>query len=173
MIKIKRKPSVRTPRKKTASRPPAKAAAGRSRVPDHGRGQRTQKGKRPVVAAPATPAPRPDTSRPRAMAIAQVGLAKKAEDVLLLDVRGLTSYADYFVVMSADSERQASAIADAIDEQLEAQGATKIGVEGQSGGRWVLIDYGDVVAHVFHPEARSLYDIEGLWADAPRIVVEG
>jgi ribosome-associated protein len=105
------------------------------------------------------------------MAIAQVGLAKKAEDVLVIDVRGLTSYADYFVIMSADSERQASAIADAIDEQLEAHGASKVGVEGHSGGRWVLIDYGDVVAHVFHPEARSFYDLEGLWADAPRIAV--
>src|SRR5918912_1599347 len=110
--------------------------------------------------------------RPRATAVAQAGLDKKAEDVLVLDVRGLTSYADYFVLMTADSERQAGAIADAVDERLEAQGATKVGVEGYESGRWILIDYGDVVAHVFNREARGFYDLEGLWADAPRFAVE-
>jgi ribosome-associated protein len=93
--------------------------------------------------------------------------------VLVLDVRGLTSYADYFVVMTADSDRQAGAIADAIDERLSAEGATKVGVEGYESGRWILVDYGDVVAHVFNREARSFYDLEGLWADAPRFTVEG
>jgi ribosome-associated protein len=107
------------------------------------------------------------------MLVAQAGLDKKAEDVLVLDVRGLTSYADYFVLMTADSERQAGAIADAVDERLEAQGATKVGVEGYESGRWILIDYGDVVAHVFNREARGFYDLEGLWADAPRFPVEG
>ncbi len=88
-------------------------------------------------------------------------------------MRGLTSYADWFVLMTADSERQAGAIADAIDEKLKAAGQTKVGSEGYSGGRWVLIDYGDVVAHVFGREARQFYDLEGLWADAPRFPVEG
>jgi ribosome-associated protein len=123
-------------------------------------------------AAP-TPAERPDTARPRAMLVAQAGLDKKAEDVLVLDVRGLTSYADYFVVMTADSDRQAGAIADAVDERLKAEGATKVGVEGYQSGRWILVDYGDVVAHVFNREARGFYDLEGLWADAPRFTVEG
>jgi ribosome-associated protein len=127
-------------------------------------------------AAPAAaprPVERPDASRPRAMLVAQAGLDKKAEDVLVLDVRGLTSYADYFVLMTADSDRQAGAIADAVDERLEAQGATKVGVEGYESGRWILIDFGDVVAHVFNREARGFYDLEGLWADAPRFAVEG
>jgi ribosome-associated protein len=124
-------------------------------------------------AAPAAPAERPDPARPRAMLVAQAGLDKKAEDVLVLDVRGLTSYADYFVLMTADSERQAGAIADAVDERLKREGATKVGVEGYESGRWILIDYGDVVAHVFNPEARGFYDLEGLWADAPRFAVEG
>ncbi len=131
--------------------------------------------------APAAPAPQvvartlegPDPSRPRALDIAQAGLDKKAEDVLVLDVRGLTSYADYFVLMTADSDRQAGAIADAVDEKLKAQGATKVGVEGYESGRWILVDYGDVVAHVFSREARGFYDLEGLWADAPRFAVQG
>lgn len=171
MTKIKKKLAISTARK--GARPPSRAIAGYPQASDRSRWRRSRKGKHSVaIAAPFTTEPRPDTSRPRALAIAQAGLAKKAENVLLIDVRALTSYADYFVIMSADSERQASAIADAIDEQLKAQGATQIGVEGHSGGRWVLIDYGDVVAHVFHPDARSFYDIEGLWADASRISIE-
>jgi ribosome-associated protein len=106
------------------------------------------------------------------MTVAQAGLDKKAEDVLLLDVRGLTSYADYFVLLTADNERQASAIADEIDDRLSKEGAEKVGAEGH-GGRWVLIDYGDVVAHVFSRDARGFYDLEGLWADATRIPVQG
>ncbi|GEJ59480.1 ribosome silencing factor [Anaeromyxobacter diazotrophicus] len=125
----------------------------------------------PSAAAPA-PAERPDAARPRALEIAQAGLDKKAEDVLVLDVRGLTSYADYFVLMTADSDRQAGAIADGVDERLKAQGATKVGVEGYESGRWILVDYGDVVAHVFSREARGFYDLEGLWADAPRFQVQ-
>jgi ribosome-associated protein len=119
------------------------------------------------------PRPAPDESRPRAMEVARAGLDKKAEDVLVIDVRGLSSYADYFVLMTADSDRQAGAIADAVDEKLKAQGASKVGVEGYESGRWILIDYGDVVAHVFNREARGFYDLEGLWADAPRFAVEG
>lgn len=126
----------------------------------------------PIVAAPAA-AGEPDPSRPRALDVAQAGLDKKAEDVIVLDVRGLTSYADYFVLMTADSDRQAGAIADAVDERLKGRGATKVGVEGYESGRWILIDYGDVVAHVFNRESRSFYDLEGLWADAPRLAVEG
>jgi len=137
---------------------------------------------RPAVAAPVEVAPplaveptaeSPDAGRPRALDIARAGLDKKAEDVIVLDVRGLTSYADYFVVMTADSDRQAGAIADAVDEKLKERGATKVGVEGYESGRWILIDYGDVVAHVFNRESRGFYDLEGLWADAPRFTVEG
>jgi ribosome-associated protein len=126
----------------------------------------------PAVQVAARPVDGPDPSRPRALDIAQAGLDKKAEDVLVLDVRGLTSYADYFVLMTADSDRQAGAIADAVDEKLKAQGASKVGVEGYESGRWILVDYGDVVAHVFSREARGFYDLEGLWADAPRFAVQ-
>jgi ribosome-associated protein len=105
------------------------------------------------------------------MLIAQAALDKKAEDVTVLDVRGLTSYADYFVVATADSERQAGAIADAVEQMMKARGVSKVGVEGYEGGRWILVDYGDVVAHVMNRESRGFYDLEGLWADAPRFTV--
>jgi ribosome-associated protein len=121
-------------------------------------------------AAPAA-APSPDTARPTAVAIAKAGLDKKAEDVTVLDVRGLTSYADYFVVMTADSERQASAIADHVEDTMKRLGVSKVNVEGYETGRWILVDYGDVVAHVMNKESRGFYDLEGLWADAPRFLV--
>jgi ribosome-associated protein len=118
------------------------------------------------------PATTPDSARPTAVAIAKAALDKKAEDVTVLDVRGLTSYADYFVVMTADSDRQASAIADHVEQTMKQQGVAKVGVEGYETGRWILVDYGDVVAHVMNRESRGFYDLEGLWADAPRFQVE-
>jgi ribosome-associated protein len=147
--------SIGTARRPVAPRPPGKPA------------------KPGVAAAPPAPvAPaKPDEARPTAMLIAQAGLDKKAEDVTVLDVRGLTSYADYFVVMTADSDRQASAIADAVEQTMKEKGVTKVGVEGYEGGRWILVDYGDVVAHVMNKESRGFYDLEGLWADAPRFTV--
>jgi ribosome-associated protein len=128
-------------------------------------------GPRPSTAAAIAPAP-VDGARPTAMAIAHAGLDKKAEDVTVLDVRGLASYADYFVVMTADSDRQASAIADHLEETMKKQGVSKVGVEGYETASWILVDYGDVVAHVMSRESRGLYDLEGLWADAPRFHVE-
>lgn len=103
---------------------------------------------------------------------AQACLDKKAENVVILDVRGLTSYADYFVVASGSSDRQVTAIADNVEETMKKAGNRPIGMEGYTRGHWVLIDFGDVVAHVFYEEARGFYDIEGLWADAVRIPVE-
>ncbi len=130
---------------------------------------------RPRRAAPAA-APSsglPDSGRPTAVAIAKAALDKKAEDVTVLDVRGLTGYADYFVLMTADSDRQASAIADHVEQSMKTAGISKVGVEGYETGRWILLDYGDVVAHVMSKESRGFYDLEGLWADAPRFQVEG
>jgi ribosome-associated protein len=144
----------------------------RSRKPERRKAASPRRGPAPIPAGKPA-AEGPDHSRARAVAIAEAGLGKKAEKVTVLDVRGLTGYADYFVIMTAESEPQASAIADAVDERLDAMGATRLGVEGHSAGRWVLIDYGDVVAHVFNPEARMFYDLEGLWADAPRVAVQG
>jgi ribosome-associated protein len=115
----------------------------------------------------------PDPGRDTALAVARAGLDKKAEDVLVFDVRGLSSYADYLVLMSADSDRQAGAIADHVDQQLKEAGHSKIAVEGYETGTWIIVDYGDVVIHVMGRETRSFYDLEGLWADAPRVEIKG
>ena len=158
---------------------PSKGSRGGGRGARAGVGPR-RKAPRPVhkpavrTKRPAAPAPEgPDTARPTAVAIARAGLDKKAEDVTVLDVRGLTSYADYFVVMTADSDRQASAIADHVEDTMKQLGVSKVNVEGYETGRWILVDYGDVVAHVMNKESRGFYDLEGLWADAPRFQVEG
>jgi ribosome-associated protein len=151
---------------------PGRTKPARSAGRESARKGKVSSGLAPRVSKPL-PAPKKAEASPRALAIAHAGLEKKAEDVLVLDLRGLTSYTDYCVLMTTDSDRQAAAIADHVEQQLKADGAEKVGMEGHSGGRWVLIDYGDVIAHVFSREARSFYDLEGLWADAPRISVKG
>jgi ribosome-associated protein len=127
-------------------------------------------------AAPQARAPvpgQPDPSRETALQVARAGLDKKAEGVTVFDVRGLSSYADYLVIMTADSDRQSGAIADHVDQQLKAAGHAKIAVEGYEAGNWIIVDYGDVVTHVMGRETRAFYDLEGLWADAPRVEVKG
>ncbi|HZP96673.1 MAG TPA: ribosome silencing factor [Candidatus Limnocylindria bacterium] len=114
---------------------------------------------------------RPDVA-PRAMADLVVDAAsdKKAEDILVLNVSEVTTIADLFVICSGRGERQVQAIADAIVEKAKAAGRQPIGVEGYNAGRWILIDLGDVVTHVFVPEERALYRLERLWGDAPVVL---
>lgn len=88
---------------------------------------------------------------------------------MVLDVAALSNVANYLVIASGDSVRQVKAIADAVDEALAGEGVRLLHSEGAEHGRWVLMDYGDVVVHVFHREAREFYRIERLWADAPVI----
>jgi len=109
---------------------------------------------------------------PRAMADVVVDAAsdKKAEDILVLNVSEVTTITDLFVIMSGRGERQVQAIADAIIEKAKAAGRQPFGVEGYNGGRWVLIDLGDVVVHAFVPEERELYRLERLWGDAPVVL---
>jgi ribosome-associated protein len=114
-------------------------------------------------------APTAAASLEEARIAVSTGADKKAENIVVLDVRTLTSYADYLVIMSASSDRQVSAIADAIDDELRKAGHRPIGVEGSGTSNWVLIDTGDIVVHVFLEEAREFYDLDRLWADAPRI----
>ena len=80
----------------------------------------------------------------------------------------MTSYADYFVVASGDSERQVAAMAAYVREKMKEKAIRPLSSDGQDNGRWVLLDFGDVVAHFFLVEARAFYDLEGLWVDAPR-----
>lgn len=112
------------------------------------------------------------SSREIAEIAAIAGFDRKAEDVRVLDVQGLSSYADYLVLMTATSDRQVSAVADAIDAALKKSGVRTLGVEGVGAGNWILIDTGDVVVHVFHHEARGFYDLDSLWSDAKRVTVK-
>jgi len=95
-----------------------------------------------------------------------VALDKKGSDLLVLNLSEISSFADYFVICSATSDRQAQAIADAIEERLRAAGRRPISVEGYGTSRWILLDYGDVLFHVFLEESRRFYGLERLWGDA-------
>ena len=88
-------------------------------------------------------------------------------------MRELTSFADTFVLATGRSDRQVRAIADAIVEALEARGEKPLGVEGHQDARWILIDLGDLVVHVFQPDVREHYDLDRLWSDAPPLDLEG
>ena len=104
-----------------------------------------------------------------AQACAAAALDKKAENVLILDVSKLTSFADYFVICSAPSERQAQAIAHHVRSELKENGAPVLGTEGLEEGSWVLVDFGDVIFHSFLDSSRDRYNLEGFWADAKSI----
>ena len=102
-------------------------------------------------------------------ACARIALDAKAEDLVALDLRGLTFFTDYFLIMSGRSTRHVQALAEALEEELHAKRADRRHSEGLSEGLWVLLDLGDVVAHIFYHEQRAFYDLEGLWHDAPRV----
>ena len=100
-------------------------------------------------------------------------LDKKAFDLDVLSVADLTSIADYFILSSASSERQAQAIADAVQERLRAELKVKpLLVEGSTPGRWILIDFGDFIVHVFTEDCRRFYGLERLWGDAPNVTAD-
>jgi ribosome-associated protein len=120
------------------------------------------------VAAESAPA----ASQERAVAMAQAALAGKAQDLILLHVTPLTSLADFFLVCSGNSDRHVRAIAERVEEAGRELGCKPLHREGERSGRWVLLDYGDVVVHVFDPPTREFYDFVQLWADAPRLTVE-
>lgn len=116
----------------------------------------------------------PDASRQLALQVAEAALDKKAARIEIIDVRGKVDYTDYVVVMSGRSDRQVAAIARGIEEDLKRKHGTQCsGVEGLPQGNWVLLDFGDVVAHIFHQDTRGYYDLEALWLDADRVEVEG
>jgi ribosome-associated protein len=112
-----------------------------------------------------------DAARERATAIAVAALDKKAVGVEILDVAGKVDYADFLVIMTGRSDRHAQALAQGIEEALKKKGVRPMSVEGLPHGSWVLMDFGDVVVHVFRDETRQLYDLEGLWLDARRLPV--
>lgn len=110
-----------------------------------------------------------ESSRKKSLTCWNAALEKKASDIVLLNIKGIVSYADYFLICSGRSDRQIQAIAQSIQTQLARQGHRVLGIEGMSQGRWVLMDYGDVIVHIFLESVRRFYDLEGLWIEAPRI----
>ncbi|WP_131746143.1 ribosome silencing factor [Frankia sp. Cppng1_Ct_nod] len=113
------------------------------------------------------------TASPRAvelaLAAAQAAADKLADDIVVLDVSDRLAITDCFVVASADSERQVKAVVDEIEEQLRHLGVKPVRREGEREGRWVLLDFADMVVHVQHGEERTYYSLERLWKDCPRI----
>jgi ribosome-associated protein len=122
-----------------------------------------------------TPSPGPtesvasDSARELAVAIATAALDKKAVGLEVLDVAGRVDYADFLVLMTGRSDRQVQALAQGIEAALREKGKRPLSVEGLPHASWVLMDFGDVVVHVFQDEARTSYDLDGLWMDARRI----
>lgn len=110
-------------------------------------------------------------SKQLAQTIAQIADDKKAQDIVVLDLKKLSSFTDYFVICSGASDRQVKTIAGAIEDELKKKQVRPFGMEGYETGHWVLVDYGDVVAHVFYHEERHYYQLEKLWADAPQLAV--
>jgi ribosome-associated protein len=129
--------------------------------------------------------PRPDTTQaaaPSAASVKQLGearelaleaieaaLEKKALMPVLIDVSGMASYTDFIGIVSGRSDRQVEAIADAVSQFMKSRGRRVIGHEGSGNGRWTLLDYGEIVIHVFYHPVREFYDLESLWIEAPRV----
>ncbi len=104
---------------------------------------------------------------------ARAALDKRATDLVVLDVRGISSVADYFLICSGRSTTQVETIADAIREELKSEGIRPLHAEGVAESGWILLDYGDVLMHVFLEDTRAYYALERLWGDAPAVPVDG
>jgi ribosome-associated protein len=117
----------------------------------------------------STAAPTPDSTA-LAERIAEIASDKKAIDIRVIDLRGIVSYTDFFVICSGNTERQAKAIHDGIYEELKNRSSERLlprRTEGDREARWILLDYWDVVVHIFTSEAREYYRLENLWGEAP------
>ncbi len=112
-------------------------------------------------------------ARRTAQRAARAALDKKAADLMMLDVRGVSTVTDYFLVCSGKSTTHVRSIADAIRVELKADGVRPLHAEGRAESGWVLLDYGDVLVHVFLEDTRAYYALERLWGDAPSVPIEG
>jgi ribosome-associated protein len=127
-----------------------------------------------AIASPvANLAQEPSRSLERALAAARVAELNRGRDIVILDLRELTPVFDYFVLVSGTSRRQLHAISEEIDDVFKQQfNDTRLGIEGYAESRWILLDFGDVVVHMFDDETRTYYDLEHLWAGAKRVPFE-
>lgn len=100
---------------------------------------------------------------------AKLACDKKAENLVILEIKKISSLADYFIICSGTSDRHVQAITNNIEISMKEKGALTLGVEGIREAKWVLLDYNDVIIHVFQEKERQFYDLEGLWTECPRI----
>ncbi|MCP3889642.1 MAG: ribosome silencing factor [Desulfobulbaceae bacterium] len=107
-----------------------------------------------------------------AQVCAQAALDTKAEELVILDVRGLTTFTEYFVIMNGKSTRHVQALAETIEGELRSKRINASKAEGLQEGMWILLDFDDVVVHIFYHEQRKFYDLEGLWSDGKTVEVE-
>ena len=108
----------------------------------------------------------------KAIEAAKTANSKKAKDTLILELKNLSTFTDYFVICSGESSIQVKTIAEAIEEKFSKNKIFLLGREGLSSARWILLDYGDVVIHIFNEESRAYYELEKFWLDAPRISIK-
>jgi ribosome-associated protein len=99
-------------------------------------------------------------------------LQKKAKDIVALNVKEISSFTDYMLICSGETDRQVQAISGAVQEYLKKEGILPLGVEGEANAQWVLLDYDDVVISIFQAQTRAFYDLENLW-EAPRMEIDG
>lgn len=126
----------------------------------------------PAVSAPPLTASRRtqlDRTLRQACLTARVLEDTRGQETLVLDLTAVTSIVDFFIVSTASSPRQMKAMAEEVHKTLKHEGSKRIGFEGEDSSQWMLQDYGDLVIHLFNPDARKLYDLEHLWAEAPRV----
>ena len=150
----------------TSRRTPAAAAPAERPEDDGSRLKKTSGARVPGATSTAS-----DESREIAILIATAGIEKKASGLEVIDVAGRVDYADFLVLMSGRSDRHVTALASSIEEALRKKNKRALAVEGLPHANWVLMDFGDVVVHVFQDDVRSLYDLEGLWLDARHLPV--
>lgn len=110
-------------------------------------------------------------SKDKSLLCANAALDKNALNLVVLEIKKLSSIADYFIICSGKSDRQVRGIAYSIEDSLKKKGIYPLGIEGFSAAKWILLDYDDVVVHVFYDPIREFYDLEGLWVDVPRVEV--
>lgn len=119
--------------------------------------------------SPNSPETTPDDAIAAPLIAARAAESKKAINLRIFDLRGVSSFADFFVICSGSNPRQIQTIADTIADELKKAGYTGLGIEGYDTAEWVLVDYGDFIVHIFSEKARSFYDLERLWRQAKEI----
>lgn len=109
------------------------------------------------------------SSKKKVLAISEAALDKKALDVVILSVKDICSYADFFLITSGTSDKHVQAVADGIISAMRSKGKKPLGVEGMQKGHWVLVDFDDVIVHIFYRPIREFYGLEKLWSDAKKV----